>query len=468
MADCRKIPSPELPDEVMQIILSFLTNKNAIRQEAYPRIGTGHSAPSRIWFSIGDQSMKRMYQLDHNIVLHTFKLVSGWSKLDWPDDNVVTECIILATRKGVKNLFLSNWKKNLFDFPEPVLEANSLVELFLENCRLKYHERVMRPNLKRLSLDRVELDQMMLDNILSSCPLIEYLEIYFCSILNLHKPSVNKTTFPESFMRFGSCFYLPESQSQCLRRLSITVIKLDAELFMEFLHIFPHLEDLSIMSCNRLKRLKVSSSSLRILKLSYNIELEEAQLAVPSLVLFEYNGDVGPRLSFTNAPPRWTSRLSISHHEKVGALWFLKLKELLKGLCRSELHLKILFDIIDNATFHFDEVTIGATLFEVEENTEFCATSSLSSQVQPADCRGLAQTIIDGIFWTSRPHVISTKWDRHWVGYTESMYKLLVLGDKPYYFRSAQGKVWKSSLKGIGIFHYKLGRLGMKLDKMQN
>ncbi|CAI9103331.1 OLC1v1001794C1, partial [Oldenlandia corymbosa var. corymbosa] len=80
----------------------------------------------------------------------------------------------------------------------------------------------------------------------------------------------------------------------------------------------------------------------------------------------------------------------------------------------------------------------------------------------PPDYEESTRAILNGIFWTCGPRVITTE-----CRYTESLYKSLVLGDELYYFRSPKGTVWRSRLEGIEILDSKQsGRRGMKLDKV--
>ncbi|CAI9103321.1 OLC1v1001784C1 [Oldenlandia corymbosa var. corymbosa] len=490
MADCGKIPSiSELPEEIMHKILSFLRNREAIRAgslskdwyrafQTLPNLVFDRRAIDfyeELTGSGGERVIKRLrselnyvistlqrYYLGPNIVLNTFKLELDWSeldwsKLDWWDDNCIYECIIIAAEKGVRNLHFSNGGVSLFDLPVKVLEASTLVELSLGRCRLKYHETLMWPNLKRLCLDKVELDQLMLDNILRSCPLIETVDICLCSISN--KPLLpDQTTGMEATPdpEFCSGFHLPVSQCQSLRSLSISLMEIDDNFFIDLSHKFPHLEHLSVEQCQTLRTFRISSGSLKKLKLAY-ILLSEVQFDLPSLVLFEFEGFRIPWISFTAASGRWTSRLTICCDGIIDISWFLKLKEFLKSQHRSELRVTVYFE--DNVAFKLDEVS---TDVEVEEIAEFCILSW--AKLQPADYGALAHKIMDGIFWTCHPRVITTEWYEYRLGYTESIYKMLVLENKPCHFCSSKGNFWRSRCESIKIFDYELG-LCMLLDE---
>ncbi|CAI9117409.1 OLC1v1018801C1 [Oldenlandia corymbosa var. corymbosa] len=136
-------------------------------------------------------------------------------------------------------------------------------------------------------------------------------------------------------------------------------------------------------------------------------DLREAEFDVPNVVLFEYEGDITPRFSFTASSRGWTSRLKIKHIQKVDTSWFLKLKGFLTRFHKSDL-VDVSICSGDQVEFNLDDAaTKDGTCSTIDE---VIAKLFVTIQIRPIlnqECpEASVLAILRGIFWIGRPLMI--------------------------------------------------------------
>ncbi|CAI9118037.1 OLC1v1019540C1 [Oldenlandia corymbosa var. corymbosa] len=321
------------------------------------------------------------------------------------------QCIGLATSKSLKNLNLQHF----WVLPLSILEGKTLVQLSLHCCSLRqpnrimgpnlnlhnfsalpsssvckgfslvqlnlctsqHKERIMWPNLKRLSLRKISFDERTFAIMIKGCPLIEIFEIDECcqnthpsesfsfKITNLHNlkqlkaglsywQRVEVKAAPN--LEFVDCInFSGHSSYDQLRFLSseyrsVRILKLFNAGFegnfskysVHWTQRFPQLEELSIQGYTKLESINISSRSLKKLQLISIPRLQVAHFDVPNIALFSYENrinssfDVMPKLSFTVGSGRWISRIDFECNHYMGSSCWVKLKEFLTSLKGSD------------------------------------------------------------------------------------------------------------------------------------
>lgn len=81
-----------------------------------------------------------------------------------------------------------------------------------------------------------------------------------------------------------------------LKELTLIRVKISDQLFEDLVPELPLLEDLSLLGCFDLKRVKLSSHLLKRLRLGLYRSLQEATIDAPNLILYEYAGNMLPRI----------------------------------------------------------------------------------------------------------------------------------------------------------------------------
>ncbi|CAI9102152.1 OLC1v1000374C1 [Oldenlandia corymbosa var. corymbosa] len=395
----------ELPHDIVDQILSYLTNTDAIKvgilsKDLYNtmRTRTNLLFDSDSFVSPGSEiawdcdpelrekihkeascmvsTLQRYHMENIDLEIFTYK---GAHDFYGPSN----QCIELATTKNSLRILNLSMCHPTTVLPSSVFGIESLVELSLQRCCIREQQEsgISCPNLRRLFLGEVLLQnhinmERWFEKIIRSYPLIESIEITYCgdtyrvvcfkvsNLQNLKQLKVH--LFPGhnievdvapnlesvSCITFKSLFgtrvrlSFRQSEYRNLRSLFLThdvgVNDSDDGCF-SFSHRtrqFPQLEELSIQHYENLKRINISSPSLKKIRLASMRNLEVADFDVPSLAVFEYEnvcdnvlgtiGTIVPDVSFVSrggAERQWISRIKLSCQSDASGL--VELKEFL-------------------------------------------------------------------------------------------------------------------------------------------
>ncbi|KAL3507590.1 hypothetical protein ACH5RR_032972 [Cinchona calisaya] len=360
--------------------------------------------------------------------------------LQW--NPLVQKCAKGAVKNGVRNL---DFCIPECDLPGIVFRAKSLVDLRVSCANITPFSvrEIMCCGLKKLCLRIVNLNAETFGNIIESCPLIEILEVgcimgfdhFKVTKLNnlkeitiwllenqrveVEAPNLELLTWhsedveeeeeeeeEEGVVRQMTCWItLPALLYQNLKTLMLRNIRIMDKFFLDLARKFPSLENLRVISCKGLQRIKISNRSLKKILLMDNCELVEAQFDVPSIVSFEYysNSDIIPQFLFAAASSGWTSFICITVWGAVETSWFVKLKGLVAGLSQSEISIKIQLNY--SVAFDLDEIGNIATIHEHQEVQELSLPIDDMFYTVPDKV-----SILNGLFWVCRPNTVNTYW----------------------------------------------------------
>ncbi|KAL3634865.1 hypothetical protein CASFOL_021919 [Castilleja foliolosa] len=371
----------QFPQHILHHILSLLPQKDAVRtcvlSKSWRYLWHGRLnvefrdnclARKNDFWSFLDKTLQRY--LDQNLSLHKFIVEIHSVAVDFALLNKWIPLLIM--NMGVRSFNLIFHESIIF-FPLPlvVFQSESLVELHLKKCDLKSTFNVMLNNLQTLRLHFVYITDEIFDNIISGCPLIENLDMLFCSglksiklrkhsniknfacimlgeiIIETENPQILESVSIQNcrdwFIRHRNTHF-PHLKSLKLHRLQLP------ETFDNFSSFFPCLNELILESCHGLKEFRLLSSSItRLIIKMYSInpgKRIKAFIDTPNIRYFEYSGhDFLPSIKFTTTSNEWKSQINLCYtlepSDNDATAWFLKLNKLLKALSQSHITLTL-------------------------------------------------------------------------------------------------------------------------------
>ncbi|EYU32858.1 hypothetical protein MIMGU_mgv1a022752mg, partial [Erythranthe guttata] len=352
-----------LPEHIMQRILYFLSQKEAVRTSVLskswrsiwctrPNLDFSIQAfegNKQDFITTVDNTLQRY--LDQRLCIEEFSLrVSIGGDDDEESMPTLEQWITLVTNMGLKELRLRNsmedYKNN--HLPPVVFDAESLKYLHLDRFivdQITIRRILLLKNLKSLDLQRVSIKDDIFKKIILSCPLIETLAVRNCRALTTidatSLQNLKKFTFVNDNVPFvddcrikihthslevincnGGCIpFLRGADFRNLTRLSMTGV------VSRFDHLstckFPILEILIIFDCCGFEEIKLF-------------------IDAPKINNFDYFGDFIPSISFaTTSSSEWHSTIHLHSINVFSSLWFVNLNELLKSLSQSIISLNI-------------------------------------------------------------------------------------------------------------------------------
>ncbi|KAL3635004.1 hypothetical protein CASFOL_022058 [Castilleja foliolosa] len=389
----------QLPQPILHHILSLLSQKEAVQTSVLSKswrylwhgrfsvefrgddLCLNKKKKKKIWCFV-DKTLQRY--LDQNLSLQKFffdiecevdfELLQKWIP-------------VLIMNMGLRSLSLIfDWNHNsTIDFPLPlvVFQSESLVELHLQWCNLntlKPTDCVMLNNLQTLRLHYVDITDEIFEKIISGCPLIENLDLSWCTLLSsikLHKHhnikdfgssgngliEFENTHTLESvrIQNFSRGWFLPLKKMHFphLKSLDLYKVQLPADIFDNFSSFFPCLNELILNGCKGLKEFRLLSSSIKRLTIIMGTRNRiKAFIDTPNILYFEYsdNGYL-PSIKFGTTSNEWKSEISLwyklSRSNKDAKAWFLKVNKLLKALSQS--HITLVFNPSKYKKLHIND-----------------------------------------------------------------------------------------------------------------
>jgi hypothetical protein len=280
------------------------------------------------------------------------------------------------------DFYQSDWKS--YPLPQSVVLAKSLTLLRLSGCRLESTslscDHINLPSLKKFSLSSVHTDDQIIHNIVSGCPLIEDMSVTYCyGLKSIHFSGLPKLMTIQFHSNCGlqnveleaSNLYSANIRqgSECkfnlvpcknLKKLELVGQWITDDWLRYHISELPLIEDLTLMGCLKLERIKISSHRLKELYLFQCRNLVEVEIDAPKLCNFSYSGRRG--LSFSLNALAYLSEAIYQMPNKTINIWDV---EFLAKLSNSKLlylssfcadkvfFLFFFFYLILFASFHF-------------------------------------------------------------------------------------------------------------------
>ena len=320
-----------LPDDILIRILSLLPTKEIARtsllSKAWRKLSP-FSSLSVLMFQSPDffhsrrknfdvssfinaiDSSLRLRQKDVNLVRLRLRLHLDDIK------SLIDSWIDAALERKVKELDLYLLPRSIpepYGLPAKIFSTTTITVLSLEQCRLEICGDVDLPALRKLCLRKILCDEQAIRQLISSCPLIEDLDIVSCGKLkklhvsglaNLHRlvvtccynlrrieidaPSLQYFMYDHQRSLLCDVVWTP---GEFLRELILHDRHITNDLLQNLVSGVPNLERLEIDS-TRLQRIEISHHQLKRLELRLSEWQREAKLKIdaPNLQSFTYLG----------------------------------------------------------------------------------------------------------------------------------------------------------------------------------
>ncbi|XP_062020785.1 F-box/LRR-repeat protein At3g26922-like [Rosa rugosa] len=231
------------------------------------------------------------------------------------DEDIVDDWIVFSILTCVKEFdlclvrggeFRDVWTTDLNEdvarlylIPQRIFSSNCLTSLKLEN--VSYFSRatgtpISLPSLKTMSLKHVEFDEKdgdhrALPRLISGCPSLEHLSLNQCN-LGLSTLSLKISSFSLKSLEIMDC----HSLDLVVETINLVSFKLVSECS------YPYHYDLTLMNCDKLKHLRISSVGLKKLSLLSCCCRMENSIFTPNLVFVMFSGRVKAKVHFVEAP----------------------------------------------------------------------------------------------------------------------------------------------------------------------
>ena len=208
----------QLPDHIIHHILSFLSTPEVVRlsvlSKAWHRIFNSFPIfefSSSSFAKTSDSSFEFIIFVYKSLLLqcHQYRSIPkfqfSFTQDRWRPyvyskylpspcelDKLISRCIEIGTRKGVKELSIYFSITGYYRLPEAVLSVKELVVCSLGGCI--FDGAINWPSLRELSLKEVQIcDQRIINNLFFTCPLIEKFSLVECFGLKyLHLSGLRK------------------------------------------------------------------------------------------------------------------------------------------------------------------------------------------------------------------------------------------------------------------------------------
>ncbi|KAK2995543.1 hypothetical protein RJ640_014940 [Escallonia rubra] len=374
----------QLPEPIMHHILSFLSGKEAAQTSAVSKtwLSAWSTNPvldlDQTYFEENpniERRQKFMKFLRDTMIRYREQkpmIKRLFLRVNFVDSNLVSladEWIGLALENHVEelDLFIRTWPYRAL--PQAIFKASRLTELRLRECKLEHiggSGAIKCHALRILHLLNVNADIWAIQSLISSCPLIQELCIKYCQgweniqIGNLHDLKILEVStyddqiFDVSAPSLESFKYQSGKTALCapelssirtshnLKELVLNYVTITDSFFEDLILEFPFLEVLSLLLCKGLKRIHVSSRTLKHVTVSSfewltEVALAEAKFDTPNLLSISYSDNHIRSLSFTYDQGQWVADISIICDERVMGTCFPNLGDFLTKLNRFEL-----------------------------------------------------------------------------------------------------------------------------------
>ncbi|EYU45786.1 hypothetical protein MIMGU_mgv1a019214mg [Erythranthe guttata] len=384
----------ELPKEILQRILYFLSQEDVVRTSLLSKSWRyiWCSRPNLVFsdknvyfqgkkqefLSVVDETLQRY--CDRRLRLEDFHLCMS----DRDSLSLLDKWIAELATMGVKDFCLHILRENscrvIVDLPV-VLEAESLKVLWLHYCDLGRNipENITFVRLQLLHLKNALIVQEIFDKIISSCTLITTLWLKDCKGLKTIKLEKNLHKYLKHFTFVNNAIYRKDERN----------VEIDA----------PALEKVTIYGS------KVRFHYRKLRNLNNLVERSRVLcIDAPNMECFDYTGLVVPYVSFAPTSGWSNIKLCITGHDVDGApSWFHILSKFIHALRHSIICLKKFHCSPNNNNLHVlgqddDVINVGNRHVVVDDLTLKIGRSSSFTY------------LLNGLFCICRPRYVTPHW----------------------------------------------------------
>ncbi|GMQ08088.1 hypothetical protein CsSME_00051980 [Camellia sinensis var. sinensis] len=447
-----------LPEDVIHGIMSFLPTKEIVRtcvlshrwewiQASYPNLDFNQT-----WF--GEELIFGKFESDYllqrypdievkrdkfikfvddtllryheqNFRIRKFKLY--FTLVDSAMGSLVDRWIALVIKCRVEGLHI--WiippDYALYTLPHTIFSANSIQALELQNgCKFEqasHRQSIRFVSLRKLCLRRMHVDMQLVENIISSCPLIEEIELDQClglkkvqisglhnlkivrvvqgkdgiELVDIEAPSLYRLSYETFATKISPCkFNLIACRN--LKQFTLLEVVIADQQFNDLITEFPLLERLVVFDCNLLERVKIQNQCLKDLRFIHCNKLEEIEIDAPNLHSFHYCGNLIPSIASKSASGQWKADFRLYQNNRLNSQWFHRIRDFLTRTKYFKA-LTLVFCCFE-ITFNKEEFSnILVPSIPVLEHVELCVVSSSLCY----------SALLDELLWSCRPKTLS-------------------------------------------------------------
>ncbi|TXG59255.1 hypothetical protein EZV62_013828 [Acer yangbiense] len=248
--------------------------------------------------------------LRNRLSIEKFKFEFGFFS-DPEFESFLHSCVCYAIGSNIKKMKLEFFVSK-YHLPPIVLCSKSIEVLKLRGCEVELptESNVKLPSLRKLHLFRIDCKDHVISNLFSGCPLIEEMICNSCEGLGTVKLfglyRLNKIKLVDNwdlkavYIKNSNVTSLTVSGStpfkisvyHCmnLRKISLELASIKDDWLCKTISELLVLESLKLGFCHELKSIKISSSSLKKLKIKECPEVVKLQIDTPNLSVFSYSG----------------------------------------------------------------------------------------------------------------------------------------------------------------------------------
>ncbi|KAL8053087.1 hypothetical protein ABFX02_05G048900 [Erythranthe guttata] len=409
----------ELPKEILQRIIYFLSQKDAVRTSVLskswrcvwctrPNLDFAHDSfkgEKTEFLSVVDKTLQ--HYRNQRLCLEEFRLCISLPGNDSDQESVsfLDKWIPLLPCMGVKDFQLSipaeQSVRGIIDLPV-VLKAESLTLLWLYNCNLGQNipDNIPFVRLQELRLRNVLIKNEIVDKIISSCPLLTTMLFLDCEGLKTIKLDKKLHKYLKHFV---FCNFKTDGREKCSVEIdaptleTIETIRIIGSKVQFHGHKFSNLKDLILQ---------------RVVFFNNSIEQSQLRIDAPNINSFRYSGFIIPSISSTPwengchifAPASTTSTLGLYIRDVNDAQsWFLRLSKLLQALRWSNLFLEIAQSSTNNV--HVEEDILVQDVINGGNRPVVVEHLTLHISHVPSFL-----SVLNGLFCICRPRIITPNW----------------------------------------------------------
>ncbi|XP_074282028.1 uncharacterized protein LOC141606689 [Silene latifolia] len=368
-----------------------------------------------------DKTMQRYSMQKYRITKMHLRL----PKIDEKLVSLIDKWILIAVQNQIENFEIRVLNYRL---PEILFSAKSLKVLKCERVKLPYYETMELVSLEYLTIYLDTVDEDMLQRIISSSPLVELDIKRGYSLVNISLPWMEKgnggdkcttsgkmqSKLQESplqkFVYSGLGPYMPWPWNmnivalKNLRKLEFGFASITDDIVSELACGLVALESLVLLQCLNLKCIKISSNSLKQLRIANELHFIEVTIDAPKLLEFSYNTEIETSLSLVRVPDHCNAQFLPVEPDPLTTVWLVELK---KFLVETNFFKSLVIEVPIPHKILVDEDVLRNTgtglPYKLSELKLYCLCG-----ISALNLTGFSvAAFLDALFWCCHPDVLS-------------------------------------------------------------